>query len=79
MLEWFKAHPDLQIAIFVAIITAIFNFATKPRTPEQLAKLPPRLAAFLRLMNAVFPDPEKTIEAVWQAWKNTHDRLPSKK
>lgn len=77
MLSWIAAHYQ-EITLGLGVIMAVFNFVTKPRTPEELAKFPPRLAAFFRASNALFPDPEKFTEAVWQAWNNTHDRLPSK-
>lgn len=61
------------------VFAAAFNFVTKPRTPEELASFSPRAAAFFRFMNGAFPDPEKILEASWQFWKGTHDRLPSKR
>ena len=77
MLEWLKAHPETVAFAFTLFVT-VFNWLTKPRTPEELAQYSPRVAAFFRAMNALFPDPEKFTEALWQAWNNTHGRLPSK-
>lgn len=77
MLEWMKAHPE-TVTYAIVVFAALFNWVTKPRTPEELAKYPARVAAFFRFMNALFPDPEKITEAIWQAWKNTHGRFPSK-
>lgn len=76
-LEWLKAHPETTVFL-IGLATALFNWVTKPRTPEELASYPARVAAFFRFMNGLFPDPEKVTEAIWQAWKNTHGRLPSK-
>ena len=76
-LEWAKTHPETVIFL-LGLLTSLFNWVTKPRTPEELAKFSPRVAAFFRAMNALFPDPEKFTEALWQAWNNTHGRLPSK-
>lgn len=77
MLEWMKNNPE-TVAFAITLFAAIFNWITKPRTPEELAKYPPRVSAFFRAMNALFPDPEKLTEAIWQAWNNTHSRLPYK-
>ena len=75
MLEWIKAHPE-DVVFILGLLTALFNWAAKPRTAEEYQALPPRLAAFLRFMAGAFPDPRKVTEAVWQAWNNTHDRRP---
>lgn len=76
-----SANPEATVffgTIAVVCLAAAFNFATKPRTPEEMALFSPRVAAFFRFMNAVFPDPEKALEAIWQAWNDTRARLPSK-
>jgi len=77
MLEWIKAHPE-DLIFVLGVATTLFNWVTKPRTPEELAAYPARLAAFFRFMNATFPDPQKMTESLWQLWKNTHERMPPK-
>lgn len=77
-LEWIAANPTL-VTLAVGMGTATFNWATKPRTPEELAAMSPRRAAFHRFMAAAFPDPQKAIEAAWQFWNSTREKLPSKK
>lgn len=59
---WAEAHPEFTALVLVPILTGLFNLLFKPKTPTQYAKIAaysPRLAAFLQLMGAVFPDPEK--------------------
>lgn len=77
MIAFFKDNPQMLAFMLICAIS-VFNWVTKPRTPEELSILPPRVAAFFRFMNGLFPDPEKVTEAIWQAWNNTHGRLPSK-
>jgi hypothetical protein len=76
MLEVLHSPEFKAIAgtIAATAFVAVFNYVTKPRTPDELSKFAPRTAAFFRFMNAVFPDPDKAIEAIWQAWNNTRDR-----
>ena len=50
-----------QTVIVVGVLTGAFNWAAKPRTPEELAAMHPRRAAFHRFMAATFPDPQKAI------------------
>lgn len=76
-LEWLRDNAA-TITFVLGVTTGVFNWLTKPRTPEELLAMPPRVAAFFRFMNAVFPDTPKTFESIWQFWKNTHDRLPPK-
>lgn len=71
-------NPTVVTVVITGLIT-VFNYFAKPRTPEELAAMSPRKAAVHRFLNAVFPDPQKTGEAVWQFWNETHDRLPPKK
>ena len=75
MLEWLKTHPETVTFLFTIFVT-VFNWVTKPRTPEEMSAYSPRMAAFFRAMNALFPDPRKFTEAIWQAWNNTRE-LPS--
>lgn len=62
-LAFIEAHPALVSLIFVPTVAAIVNALTRPRSPEEYSALPPRLAAFLKLLRAVFPDPQKAITA----------------
>jgi hypothetical protein len=75
IVEHFRRNPE-HLAFVVGLLCAVFNWLAKPRTAEELAALPPRLAAFFRFMSAVFPDPAKATEAIWQFWNQTH-RKPS--
>ncbi len=75
--NWGAENPETVMAL-VGVGTAIFNWAAKPRTKEELEAMSPRRAAFHRFMAGVFPDPEKAIEAVWQFARNTHDKRPPK-
>lgn len=76
-LKFAAENPEL-VTLAVGVATGAFNWATKKRSREELEAMSPRRAAFHRFMTGLFPDPQKTIEAVWQFWKNTHDRLPPK-
>lgn len=60
---WFSAHPLL--ATWLAwLVTSLLLWAFRPRTPAEYDKLPPRLAAFLQLLRALFGDGAKIVEAV---------------
>lgn len=76
--EMLHAFAPEFATLAVGILTAAYNWAAKPRTPEELLAMSPRRAAFHRWMAAVFPDPQKAAEATWQFFKNTHERLPRK-
>lgn len=52
----------LGLYLLSAIVTALF----KPRTPEEYAALPPRLAAFLKTYAALGIDLPKLIEGIGQ-------------
>lgn len=65
MIDWILAHPELVVYVVVGIVT----FLVKPRTEEQYAKLPPRVAAFLKLLGALGIDPRKVGESVKQVIK----------
>ena len=62
-MTWAKEHPE----VVILVLTAIFNLLFKPRTPEEYATIAnksPRLAEFLRLLPAIFPDPIKIVETL---------------
>jgi hypothetical protein len=66
MIEWVKQHSELAALLgwplFTLVVTAMF----KPRTPEQymaLSAVSPRLAAMLRLIEALGVDGPKVVAA----------------
>ncbi len=73
--KWAGDNPGTVTAL-IGLLTTCFNWLAKPRTAEEYAAMSPRRAAMHRWMAAVFPDPAKAIEAVWQFAKNTHDQRP---
>jgi hypothetical protein len=75
MLQWLQAHPAL-VTLAIPFLTALFNWACKPRTQDEYLAMSPRAAAFFRFMASTFPDPAGIINAVWQAWANTHELPP---
>jgi hypothetical protein len=64
VLAWANAHPEVMAALVWPLVTAILTLAFKPRTPEQYAAMPPRLAALLQLVAALGVDPVKAAKAV---------------
>lgn len=69
ILDFLETHPQLcgfLLALLVPLVMSIVNAALRPRTPEEYAALPKRLAAFLKLLRAVFPDPQKAAIAAGQ-------------
>lgn len=66
MQEFFSDHPLVwQLAIF-PLVTALFTWLLKPRTPEDYAALNPRVAAALKFVGAVGFDLPEILEAVKQ-------------
>ena len=63
-IEWVEAHPVIVSMVLVPLIVSLVNGILRPRTPEEYAELPPRLAAFLKLLRALFPDPQKAAKAI---------------
>lgn len=63
---WAEAHPELMAAIIWPLVTALVTFLFKPRSAEEYASLPPRVAAALKLVAALGLDPVKAIEAAKQ-------------
>lgn len=59
----------MSVIIWPAI-TAVATALFKPRTPEAYSKLPPRLAAFLKLVGAIGFDVPNMLEAVKQGVAN---------
>lgn len=77
MLEYIKTHPE----VVLALAGALFTLATKPRTPEEyeaIAQVSPRLAAFLKLCAAVFPDVLKAMKALKQLKDGSYMSAQSK-
>lgn len=65
-LAFIEAHPALVSLILVPLVMSVVNAVLRPRTPEEYAALPKRLAAFLKLLRAIFPDPQKAAIAAGQ-------------
>lgn len=59
---WIAARPALAAAITWVCVTAL-TWIFKARSPEEYDRMPPRLAAFLQLLGALFGDGRKIIEA----------------
>lgn len=71
MLDWIERHAVLMSVVIWPLLTAIATALFKPRTPEQYAELPPRLAAFLKLVGAIGLDVPNLLEAVRQGVRGT--------
>jgi hypothetical protein len=56
----------LLLAILWPALTALVTVLFKPRSPEEYAALPPRLAACLKLVGALGLDIPKMLEAAGQ-------------
>lgn len=65
-INWLESHPALVSLVLLPLVMAIVNAILRPRTAEEYALLPPRLAAFLKLLRAIFPDPQKAAAAAGQ-------------
>lgn len=66
-LDFAESHPVLFSALVWPLLTAMVTALFKPRTPEEYAALPPKLAAFLRLIAALGLDPVKAVKIVQEA------------
>lgn len=66
IVEWLEAHPVLVSLVLVPLVMAAINGVLRPRTPEEYAELPPRIAALFKFLRAVFPDPQKAATAASQ-------------
>lgn len=66
MFEWFDRHPAFAFFVVWPVISAIISIALKPRTPEEYAALPPRIAAVLKMIAALGIDAPKAQEAARQ-------------
>jgi hypothetical protein len=62
VIEYLKTHPEQVVIVLLTLLTAI----AKPRTPEQYAAMPPRLAALLKFLATVLPDVVKAAHVVPQ-------------
>lgn len=62
-LAWVHARPWLS-GFLVWLAATLFGFLFKPRTPAEYDKLPPRVAAALQLLGAVFGDGRKILVAL---------------
>lgn len=64
-MKWIAAHPDIVWPLVTAILTAIF----KRWTPESYATLPPRWAAFMKLIGSLGVDVPNLVESIKQLVK----------
>jgi hypothetical protein len=71
-MNWIESHQTL-IALAWPILTAILTGIFKPRSPEAYDKMPPRVAAFFKLLGALGLDVPNTIEAIGQALTGRKD------
>lgn len=69
-MNWIEQHAVLMSVVVWPLLTALVSGLFKPRTPEAYAELPPRLAAFLKLVGALGLDVPNVIEAVKQGVAN---------
>lgn len=69
-MDWIERHAVLMSVVVWPVVTALATALFKPRTPEEYSKLPPRLAAFLKLVGAIGFDVPNMIEAVKQGVAN---------
>ncbi len=67
--SWLAAHPQLCAAVIWPVVTGVLTALFKPRSPEEYARLPPRLAAFIKLVAALGLDFPKMLEASGQVMK----------
>lgn len=65
-LQFIESHPALVSLILIPLVMSAVNAVLRPRTPEEYAAMPKRLAAFLKLLRAIFPDPQKAAIAAGQ-------------
>ncbi len=63
---WAEAHPVIMATYVIPIGMAVFNFFRAPRTPDEYAALPPRIAALLKISSALFPNPHPAATGVKQ-------------
>lgn len=65
-IDWLGAHPVIwQLALW-PILSAAVTWLFKPRSPEEYAALPPRVAAGLKLIGALGFDAPKILESIAQ-------------
>lgn len=66
VINWLSEYPLVwELALF-PLVTFVVTALLKPRTPEQYAELPPRVAAALKLVAAVGWDAPKIVESIGQ-------------
>lgn len=63
---WLSDHPFFTGAVVIPLVTAPINWLFKPRNPTEYAALPPRVAAFLKLLGGCGFDGRKVAEATLQ-------------
>lgn len=73
MLAFIEQHPAL-VALAWGLLTAILTHLFKPRSPEEYAALPPRVAAALKLMAALGVDWPKVVESLKQVASGSSKR-----
>lgn len=82
MLAFLEKYPTLYALIIAPLVLgfvgAVANAFTRKRTPEEYAAMPQRLAGFLRIMSALFPDPRKAVDAAQQIVNNVPPANPTR-
>jgi hypothetical protein len=63
-LNWLDVHPFAQALLIMYFVPAVVSYMSKPRTPEDEAKLNPYVAAFFRVWRKNFADPRGVIETI---------------
>jgi hypothetical protein len=56
------------VALFFLVAGTLVHAAFKPRTPEEFAAMPPRIAAVLKAWGAMFPDFPQLFDAIAQVF-----------
>lgn len=65
--SWIEQHPYLFNTFIWPVISAVVLAIFKPRTPEQYARMNPRLAGILMLVSGLGLDLHKALEGVQRA------------
>lgn len=67
ILAWMEAHQSFSSFVIWPLVSAIVLMLFKPRSPEEYAKMNPRLAGFLMLLSGLGLDPHKVVEGLKRA------------
>lgn len=64
MLRWIEDNPVLFATVIWPLVTGIVTAVFRPRTPEEYAAMPPRVAAVIRFICAIGLDVPKALETI---------------